>query len=203
MFEPITVAIAYHSGYGHTARQAAAVAAGVESVPGVKADLRDVATLNAELWEALASAEAIIFGSPTYMGSQSSVFQAFAEASSQIWAESGWRDKIASGFTNSAGVNGDKLNTLVSMALFAAQHGMHWVTLGLPPGWIFKSTGTEEDLNRLGGFIGAMAQSPSDLGPDVAPPDTDLRTAEHLGKRVAQAAAELAHGRRALTEAAA
>jgi len=202
MIEPIAAAIAYHSGYGHTARQAAAVAAGVESVPDVRADLRDIATLDDDLWTALAAADAIIFGSPTYMGGTSAVFQAFAEASAQIWVNAGWKDKIAAGFTNSAGVNGDKLNTLVSMAVFAAQHGMHWVGLGLPPGWLYTSTGSADELNRLGGFLGAMAQSPSDLGPDVAPSDTDLRTAEHLGRRVAQTAAELASGRHALAASA-
>ncbi|MFI9553002.1 flavodoxin family protein [Nonomuraea endophytica] len=190
-----TVAIAYHSGYGHTARQARAVAAGVDSVHGARADLRDVSVLDEALWPALAGADAIIFGTPTYMGSQSATFQAFAEASVKVWSEMGWRDKIGAGFTNSAGVNGDKLNTLTSLALFGAQHGMHWVTLGLPPGWLYTSGGSPQDLNRLGGFLGAMAQSPSDLGPDAAPMESDLRTAEHLGRRVATTAAQFARGR--------
>ena len=107
----------------------------------------------------------------------------------------GWQDKVAAGFTNSAGVNGDKLNALTSMAIFAAQHGMHWVNLGLLPGWLYTSTGRPDDLNRLGGFLGAMAQSPSDLGPDVAPSEADLRTAEHLGRRVALPPSQLVHGR--------
>jgi NAD(P)H dehydrogenase (quinone) len=152
MIEPVIVAIAYYSGYGHTARQAVAVVAGVESAPDARADLRDIATLDDDLWVALAAADA---------------------------------------------VNGDKLNTLTSMSLLAAQHGMHWVTLGLPPGWVCTSTGSADDLNRLGGFPGAMAQSPSDLGPDLAPSEADLRTAEHLGRRVARTAVELAFGRRA------
>ena len=121
--------------------------------------------------------------------------QAFAEASGPVWAQQGWRDKIAAGFTTSAGVNGDKLNTLSSLAVFAAQHGMHWVSLGLPPGWLYTTGGDVEDLNRLGGFLGAMAQAPSDAGPDQAPPAADLRTAEHLGRRVARVAVELRHGR--------
>ncbi|MEU8244268.1 flavodoxin family protein [Actinoplanes missouriensis] len=191
----ISVAIAYHSGYGHTARQAQAVAFGAASVPGVTAALHDIAAPDEPLWQALADAEAIIFGTPTYMGSQSAVFQAFAEASGSIWARQGWRDKIAAGFTTSAGVNGDKLNTLSSLAVFAAQHGMHWVSLGLPPGWLYTTNGDAEDLNRLGGFLGAMAQAPSDAGPDEAPTTGDLRTAEHLGRRVAQVTVELCHGR--------
>lgn len=194
----VTVAIAFHSGYGHTARQAAAVGTGVESVDGARADLRDVSTLDDQLWDALAAADAIIFGSPTYMGSASAVFRTFAEASVKVWAQLGWRDKLAAGFTNSAGLNGDKLNTLTSMVVLAAQHGMHWVTLGLPPGWLYTSGGSVEDVNRLGGFLGAMAQSPSDLGPEVAPPAADLATAEHLGRRVALTALELASGRRSM-----
>ncbi|MFI7359526.1 flavodoxin family protein [Streptomyces avidinii] len=198
MSEPISaVVVAYHSGYGHTARQAAAVAEGVESVAGVTADLRDVSTLDTGLWTALESSDAIIFGSPTYMGSTSSVFQAFAEASAPVWAERGWQGKIAAGFTNSAGLNGNKDNALLSMTVLAAQHGMHWVSLGLLPGWIYSSTGSPDDLNRLGGFVGAMAQSPTDLGADLAPGEADLATARYLGQRVARTAVQFVHGREA------
>ena len=193
--EYVRVAIAYHSGYGHTARQAAAVAAGVESVPGATAVSCNIATLDDQLWETLAAADAIIFGSPTYMGSQSAVFQAFAEASAKAWSTLAWKDKLAAGFTNSAGVNGDKLNTLTSFTVLAAQHGMHWVSLGLPPGWLYRTGGSPEDLNRLGGFLGAIAQSPSDADPASAPSDADLRTASHLGRRVAELATQLARGR--------
>jgi NAD(P)H dehydrogenase (quinone) len=198
MTDPIRIAIAFHSGYGHTARQAASVAAGVHLVPGAKAELHDVSRLDPELWEALADSDGIVFGSPTYMGSASAVFQAFAEASSSVWAAGGWRGKIAAGFTNSAGVNGDKLNTLVGFSLLAAQHGMHWVNLGLAPGWLFTVDGSPEDLNRLGGFIGALAQSPSDGPAESGPSDSDLRTAEHLGCRVAETALQLTEGRRRL-----
>jgi multimeric flavodoxin WrbA len=197
MTRQIQIAIAYHSGFGHTARQARAVAAGANSVAGTRADLHEIGTLDDTLWTALGGADAIVFGAPTHMGSPSARFQAFAEASSAVWAEQGWADKVAAGFTNSAGVNGDKQNTLTCMAVLAAQHGMHWVSLGLPPGWLYTSAGSPEDLNRLGGFLGAMAQSPSDLGPDLAPSAADLRTAEHLGRRVASTAAHLVHGRRA------
>lgn len=190
------IAIAYHSGYGHTERLARAVADGAGQSESSSAVIYDVADLTDQLWEGLAQADAIIFGSPTYMGSQSSVFQQFAEASASVWAAQGWKDKVAAGFTNSAGVNGDKLNTLTSIALLAAQHGMHWVSLGLPPGWLYSSTGTVEDLNRLGGFIGAMAQSPSDAAAAFAPSDADLRTAEHLGRRVAAVTLQLRAGLR-------
>ncbi len=181
-----TVAIVYHSGYGHTARQAEAVAAGVRSVEGTDALLVPTDQVDAQ-WEALTAADALVFGSPTYMGGVSAPFKAFMDASSKVWASQGWKDKLAAGFTNSASHSGDKLNTLIQLSVFAAQHGMVWVSLGLMPG-NNSSTGSPQDLNRLGSFLGAMAQSNADAPPELAPPDADLRTAQSLGARVAEAA---------------
>ena len=93
--------------------------------------------------------------------------------------------RYAAGFTNSKSMSGDKLNSLVDLAVFAAQHGMIWVGLGLYPGWS-SSDASIEDLNRLGSYLGAMSQSDADLSAEKVPPDTDLRTAEALGARVAQ-----------------
>lgn len=185
------IAVAYHSGYGHTAKQAQAVARGAAAVSNVvvgsevEARLVPLDELTDDVWAELAAADAIIFGAPTYMGSPSAVFKAFAEASAKVWADDlGWRDKIAAGFTNSKAMSGDKLNSLVDFTLLAAQHGMIWVGLDLYPGWA-SSTASIEDLNRLGSWLGAMAQSDADLPAEQAPPATDLRTAEALGARVA------------------
>jgi len=191
----IHVAIAYHSGFGHTAKQAEAVARGAASVPGVQVELHNIAELSDELWTALDRADAIIFGAPTYMGSPSAVFKAFAEGTSKIFADNmRWKDKIAAGFTNSQTISGDKLNTLVDFVILAAQHGMHWVNLGLYAGWD-SSTGSSEDRNRLGSWLGAMAQSNADAGPEIAPPRSDLETAEALGHRVALVTQQWVRGR--------
>lgn len=181
------VAIVYHSGYGHTAEQAKAVARGAQSVAGTEVKLISVADGEVP-WAELESAQAIIFGSPTYMGSVSAPFKKFMDDSSKAWFEGKWANKIAAGFTNSASQSGDKLNTLMTLAVFAAQHSMIWVGLGLMPG-NNNSKGSVEDLNRLGSFLGAMAQSNADQGPDQGPIASDLKTAEHLGKRVATQAA--------------
>lgn len=181
-----TVAVVYHSGYGHTAKQAQAVAKGVGLVLGVEALLVPVEDADKH-WDDLAKADAIIFGAPTYMGSVSAPFKAFMDASSKAWFAQGWKDKIAAGFTNSASQSGDKLNSLIQIAVFAAQHSMIWVGTGLMPG-NNSSKGSVEDVNRLGSFLGAMAQSNSDASPDQAPPPADLKTAELLGERVAKAA---------------
>ncbi|MFG1911803.1 flavodoxin family protein [Kribbella sp. NPDC048928] len=179
------IAVAYHSGYGHTAKQAEAVAAGAASVPGTTVDLVPIDDLTEDVWARLTAADGIVFGAPTYMGSPSWVFKKFAEESVRIWAaDLAWRDKIAAGFTNSKAMSGDKLNSLVDLAVFAAQHGMIWVGLDIYPGWA-ESTASIEDLNRLGSWLGAMAQSDADLSAEKAPPATDLRTASALGARVA------------------
>ncbi|EIM76963.1 flavodoxin/nitric oxide synthase [Nitratireductor aquibiodomus RA22] len=189
------IAIVYHSGYGHTARQAEAVAAGIRQVRGVGVLL--LTTDEAQMrWEELNAVQAIVFGAPTYVGAGSASFKAFQEASSNAIMAKGylWKDKIAAGFTNSGTQSGDKLSTLLQMALFAAQHGMHWVNLDLPPANC-SSTGSDEDLNRLGFWLGAAAQSNVDHGPDLAPPEADLATARHLGQRVASVALQFTLGR--------
>ena len=182
------VAVVYHSGYGHTHEQAKAVAAGAARVPGTEVELVRIEKADQDFAPILAKlekADAIIFGAPTYMGSVSGVFKIFMDATSKVWGK--WTDKISAGFTNSASQNGDKLNSLIQLAIFSAQHGMTWVSLGLMPG-NNTSKGSPDDLNRLGSFIGAMAQSPGDLGPENGPSASDLKTAEHLGRRVAEAA---------------
>ncbi len=184
------VTIVFHSGYGHTRVQAEAVAEGARSVPGTDVHLVPVGDIEIN-WDRLDTADAIVFGTPTYMAGPSAQFKEFLDATSSRWGEQLWKDKLAAGFTNSAGLNGDKLNTLESLSLFAMQHSMVWVGLGLLPG-NHTSTGSEEDLNRLAGFLGAMAQSNADVGPEGAPGASDQRTAAHLGQRVARSAARWA-----------
>ncbi|SCU73700.1 Multimeric flavodoxin WrbA [Cupriavidus necator] len=194
------VAIVYHSGYGHTARQAQAVARGAGNVAGAESLLIPVEDID-QHWDTLEQVDAIIFGAPTYMGSASAQFKGFMDATSRnVFAKGGkWANKVAAGFTNAASRSGDKLATLQQIAIFAAQHGMHWVNLGLPPGHN-NSKSTEDSLNRHGFFLGAAAQSDADVSAEVAPPLADLRTAEHLGARVAEVAQQLVAGRRALAE---
>ncbi|MEK7244534.1 MAG: flavodoxin family protein [Pseudomonadota bacterium] len=183
------IAIVYHSGYGHTQVQAEAVARGAAAVVGSAVALIPVADAEARAAE-LDAADAIVFGAPTYMGSASAPFKGFMDWSSKAWFGQNWKDKLAAGFTNSGSHSGDKLNTLVQMFVFAMQHGMIWVGLGLMPG-NNSSKGSPDDLNRLGSYAGAMAQSNVDAGPETAPPESDRRTAEHLGRRVAEMAARL------------
>lgn len=184
------ISIIYDSGYGHTAKQADAVAAGALRVTGTEVKLIPVADGDIP-WDTLAQSDAIVFGSPTYNGNISARLKKFMEdATRPAWIPQAWRNKVAAGFTNSGAMHGDKLNSLIAMALFAAQQGMVWVGLGLFPGK------TPDDKNRIGGWLGAMAQS-DDASPDITPIASDLDTAAYLGQRVAELARQLRLGQQA------
>lgn len=186
---PANVAIVFYSGYGHTAKQAEAVHAGASSVADTTATLYAIdkeGNLPEGSFDALAKADAIIYGSPTYMGGPAWQFKKFADATSKPWFTQAWKDKIAGGFTNSASVNGDKGQTINYLFTLSQQHGQIWVGTGLLPSNT-KAHGPG-DVNWTAGFAGALAISPSDASPEEAPRSGDLETAKLLGKRIAEAA---------------
>lgn len=179
----VKVVVVYHSGYGHTKKQAEAVAQGAgAALIAIDAE----GNLAEGDWATLEAADAIIFGSPTYMGMASWQFKKFADASSKPWFTQKWKNKIAAGFTNSATMNGDKLSTLHYLFTLAMQHGMVWVGTGMMPA--NSKAAQRNDINYVGSFSGAMAQSPSDSSPAEMLPG-DLETARLFGKRVAETAA--------------
>ena len=173
------ISIVFHSGFGHTARLAQAVA---EGSGGTLLAIDSHGELPPEGWDRLAAARAIVFGSPTCMGNVSWQFKKFADASSPIWARQGWKDKLAAGFTHSAGLNGDKLAALHAVFTLAQQHGMLWAGTGMLPASLKASK--RDDLNYLAPFAGPMAASPADAGADELAPG-DLETARAFGHRVA------------------
>ncbi|MGW7818236.1 flavodoxin family protein [Streptomyces puniciscabiei] len=192
-----TVSIAYHSRHGHTAVLAAAVADGARGT-GAQTHVIAVDRVDEDGWRLLDASDAIVFGCPTYMGNVSSEFQVFAEATSRRWLNGVWRDKISAGFSNSGCLSGDKLQVLQALAILAAQHGMHWVNLGLKPGYS-ASTDSMNDPNRLGIFLGAGAQTPADLGAEGVH-KSDLETCRLLGRRVAEVSAAFSAGTRLLAD---
>ena len=174
-----------------TEKQAKHVQIGANSVKDVVADLFKVDEIMDNL-EQLNDYDAIIFGSPTYMGSVSAPFKSFMDASAKLWFNQQWKNKVAAGFTNSHSMSGDKLNTLVQMSIFAMQHSMIWVGLGEMNQSPDGKPAHFEAINRIGSFLGAMAQSENE-SPDITPPIGDLKTAELLGKRVAELKIGRAH----------
>ena len=177
--------VVYHSGYGHTQRMAQAVADGA-SAELVAIDAEG--NLTEAQWASLSAADAIIMGSPTYMGSVSWQFKKFADASSKPWFSQQWKDKVFAGFPNGATMNGDKLSTLHYLFTLAMQHSGIWVGTGLMPS--NSKAAQRNDVNYVGSFSGAMAQSPSDASP-AEMLQGDLDTAKLFGKRVAEVATKL------------
>ena len=174
------IVVVYHSGYGHTLKQAEAVAKGAD------AELVAIDTegnLSEAQWASLDDADAIILGSPTYMGSVTWQFKKFADASSKAWFNQKWKDKVFGGFTNSATMNGDKHSTIHYFITLAMQHSGIWVGTGLMPS--NSKTAKRDDINFVGSFAGAMMQTPSDASIDEVV-QGDLETARLYGERIAQ-----------------
>lgn len=181
-----SIVIVFHSGYGHTRKIAEAVAEG----SGGKLLAIDAAgNLPAEGWDQLSAADAIVFGSPTYMGNVSWQFKKFADESAKVWGAQGWKDKLAAAFTNSASVSGDKQTTLYTMFTMAQQHGMLWVGTGMMPS--NAKDARRDDVNYLSSFAGLATATPSDASAEEMVMG-DIRTATLFGERLRAAAARLA-----------
>ncbi|MES2707091.1 MAG: flavodoxin family protein [Verrucomicrobiota bacterium] len=185
------ISIIYHSGSGHTAEMSHAVAKGALSAGGVSVvehrisdgDFTGGRWLNENVLAQLDASDAIIFGSPTYMGSVSAQLKAFMDSTSPRYLQRKWVDKLAAAFTVSGAPSGDKFNMLVNCATFAMQHGMLWVGVA-------ESAVTGEGYNRFGFFFGAGGYAL--LEPtDETPSAEDKLTGEMLGRRVATLARRL------------
>jgi len=190
-----TIAIVYHSGCGHTKVIADCIAHGAAQITGTQAVIIPADELPTPdgkdmggKWDKLQAADCIVFGCPTYMGSITAELKRVFEASSSVWSEQHWRDKLSAGFTNAGSTSGDKLGTLHDIFHFCMQHSMVWISQGI------MCTGPgENDINRMGSYMGCMAQSTDDP-PEVTPPQGDRKTAELFGKRLAEVTIRFAAG---------
>lgn len=176
----VSMAVVYHSNYGHTKRVAEAIVTGArQQLSAAQAKAVDVHDVD---WEFLDQADLLVFGSAVYMGNVPAGFKTFMDETSKRWYHRKWEGKWAAGFANSGGLSGDKLAVLQQICLYTMQHGMNWIGLPLMP------TGHgEEDLNRLSSFLGLMTQS-LDAPPEETPGKGDIDTAiwfgDHLAKTI-------------------
>jgi multimeric flavodoxin WrbA len=177
------LAVIQHSGHGHTLHIARHVAEGARSVAGTEVHLLAATELTSTP-DRLREFDALVFGSPTYLGGVSAPFKAFMDATGRLWAQQGLRGKLAAGFTVSSLPAGDKQSTLISMFTFAMQHGMVWVGNAIPPGQN-HGEGYEEAANRLGSWSGLMAQAAHGAAAEAFAPG-DIRTARLFGANVAR-----------------
>jgi multimeric flavodoxin WrbA len=177
-----SIAIVYHSGFGTTHQLALAIKEGAKLHGETKVNLYRILPehiqggrfIASEILNSVSKADAIIFGSPTYMGSVSAQFKAFADASSEIWSTSSWSNKIAAGFTIGSHYSGDQLSTIQYFQILAGQHGMLWAGLdnkGLQENNVINPSGAQSGLITC-------AQNNEVIS-------DDLQTAQYLGKRIA------------------
>lgn len=176
----VTMAVIYHSNYGHTKRVAEAIVQGArQQLPEAQARAIDVHDVD---WDFVDQADLLVFGSAAYMGSVTAGFKTFMDETSKRWYHRKWEGKWAAAFANSGGLSGDKLAVLQQISLYAMQHGMNWIGLPLMP------TGHEEhDLNRLASYLGLMTQSlnaPPEETPGKGDIDTAIWFGDHLAKTI-------------------
>ena len=131
--------------------------------------------IDEEIFVELAQCDAIVFGTPTYVGGVSAQFKAFADASSELWCEQEWAGKLAAVFTCGSAMNGDQTVTLRHLVTLASQQDMLWVGLDSANGY------KDHGVNRLGCQLGVVAYSA-----DGITHEADLATVRYLGERVAR-----------------
>lgn len=178
-----TIAIVYFSAFGHTHKLATTLAEAITQAEGEPQLIRinDNGDISDHDWQALADADAIIYGSPTYMGGPAWQFKKIADASTKPWAKQLWKDKIAGGFTISAATNGDKAGVINYFMTLSQQHGQIWVGTGLHPA--NQKQHSPVDMNWSGGFAGIMAIARADASVDEIS-EGDLKVAAAYGARI-------------------
>ena len=82
----VSIAVIYHSNYGHTKRVAEAIVKGAhQQLPAAQAKAVDVHKVD---WDYLDQADLLVFGSAVYMGSVTAEFKTFMDETSNRWCSS-------------------------------------------------------------------------------------------------------------------
>lgn len=177
------LAIVYHSAHGHTEHIARQIVAGARAAETADVDLLKADEIARDP-DRLLQYDGLVLGSPTYLGGVSAPFKQFMDATGRLWRSQGLKGRLAAGFTVSSLPSGDKQSTLMSMFVFAMQHGMVWVGNPILPEQ-HSGVPYDEAANRLGSWSGLMAQAGHGSAPDAFMPG-DLKTARLFGRHVAQ-----------------
>lgn len=199
------VLIVYYSMYGHLHQMAEAIAEGVGQVPGAEAVLRRVPeTLPSDVLEKmgavdaqkalghipfatvedLASADAVIFGTPTRFGNMCGQMRQFLDATGQLWQEGALVGKVGSVFASTATQHGGQESTILSFHTTLLHHG--FVVVGLP--YAFQG---QMRIDEITGGSPYGATTITGGGGERMPSENELEAARFQGKHVAAIAAKL------------
>lgn len=177
-----SIAIIYHSHQGHTRFIAEQIQLGAALVDHIQIDLFTTEQLIHQP-EQLIQYDALIWGSPTYLGGVSSPLKQLMDRTGPLWKKQSFKGKLSAGFTVSSLPSGDKQSTLLSLFTFCMQHGMIWVGNPIRPSQHHGVAYTEA-VNRLGSWSGLMAQAEHASAAhafDVG----DIKTAQLFGHNIA------------------
>ena len=199
------VLIVYYSMYGHLHKMAQAVAEGVKRVNGAEVALRRVPeTLPAEVLEnmgaveaqksmadvpiatveELATADAVIFGTPTRFGNMCGQMRQFLDATGQLWATGALVGKVGSVFASTATQHGGQESTILSFHTTLLHHG--FVVVGLP--YAFQG---QMRIDEITGGSPYGASTIAGTKGERLPSENELEAARFQGRHVAQIAAKL------------
>jgi len=199
------VLILYYSTYGHVHKMAEAVAEGVIEIEGAEAVLRRVPeTLPEDVLDQmgaveaqqsmshvpictvdeLASADAIIFGTPTRFGNMCGQMRQFLDATGQLWAKGALVGKAGSVFTSSATQHGGQESTILSFHVTLLHHG--FVVVGLP--YTFQGQMRTDEIT--GGSPYGASTIAGGAG-ERMPSENELDAARFQGRHVATIALKL------------
>lgn len=199
------VLIVYYSTYGHINKMAEAIAEGVREIKGAEAILRRVPeTLPEEVLEKmgaveaqqsmsnvpickveeLASADAVIFGTPTRFGNMCGQMRQFLDATGQLWANGALVGKVGSVFTSSATQHGGQESTILSFHITLLHHG--FIVVGLP--YTFQG---QMRIDEITGGSPYGASTIAGGSGERMPSENELNAARFQGKHVATIALKL------------
>lgn len=200
------VLIVFYSTYGHVFKMAQAVAEGAKEVAGAKVELRRVPeTLPADVLqkmgavdpqkafahipvctvEELASADAIIFGTPTRFGNMCGQMRQFLDATGQLWQKGALVGKVGSVFASTATQHGGQESTLLSFHITLLHQGL--VVVGLP--YAFQGQMRNDEITGCSPY---GATTIAGTQGERTPTENELAGARFQGKHVAAIAAKLA-----------
>ena len=200
------VLIVFYSTYGHVYKMAQAIAEGVKEVPGAQVEMRRVPeTLPADVLQKmgaveaqkafanvpickvdeLASADAIIFGTPTRFGNMCGQMRQFLDATGQLWSQGALVGKVGSVFASTATQHGGQESTLLSFHITLLHQGL--VVVGLP--YAFQGQMRNDEITGCSPY---GATTIAGTQGERTPTENELAGARFQGKHVAAIAAKLA-----------
>jgi len=199
------ILIVYYSTYGHVQKMAEANAQGVGQVDGAEAVLRRVPeTLPGDVLEKmgavdaqqaqahipvctvdeLASADAVIFGTPTRFGNMCGQMRQFLDATGGLWAQGALVGKVGSVFTSTATQHGGQESTILSFHISLLHHG--FVIVGLP--YAFQG---QMRIDEVTGGSPYGASTIAGGSGERMPSENELEAARFQGKHVTEIAKKL------------